>query len=74
VRTEREVILEKPDKDTEAKKEQEDRPATAPSLRRPGEDSEDVPKSGGASPLPPSAPPSMPSPPGGGPPDLIAGH
>jgi hypothetical protein len=74
VRTEREVILEKPDKDTEAKKEQEDRPATAPSLRRPGEDSEDVPKSGDASPLPPSAPPSMPAPPGGGPPDLIAGN
>jgi hypothetical protein len=68
------VILEKPDKDAEAKKEPEDRPATAPSLRRPGEDSEDVPKSGDASPLPPSAPPSMPAPPGGGPPDLIAGN
>ena len=44
VRTEKEVILEKPDKDTEAKKEQEDRPANAPSLRRPGEDPEDVPE------------------------------
>ena len=46
VRTEKEVILDKPDKDkdTEAKKEQEDRPANAPSLRRPGEDPEDVPK------------------------------
>ncbi len=42
VRTEKEVILEKPDKDTEAK--QTDRPANAPSLRRPGEDSEDAPK------------------------------
>jgi len=44
VRTEREVILERPDKETEAKKEQEDRPPNAPSLRRPGEDPEDAPK------------------------------
>ena len=52
VRTEKEVILEKPDKDTEAK--QEDRPANAPSLRRPGEDSENAPKpADGASPVPP---------------------
>ena len=72
VRTEKEVILEKPDKDTEAKKEQEDRPANAPSLRRPGEDSEEVPKpSDGASPLPPAMP--QPSgPPGPG--DLIPGR
>lgn len=54
VRTEREVILEKSDKDTERKKEQEDRPANAPTLRRPGEDSGDVPKPrDGASPMPP---------------------
>src|SRR5208282_5572099 len=38
VRTEKEVILSKPDQDTEAKKEEQDRPANAPSLRRPGED------------------------------------
>src|SRR6202043_461957 len=43
VRTEKEVILQKPEKDTEAK-QQEDRPPNAPSLRRPGEDSEEAPK------------------------------
>ena len=65
VRTEKEVILEKPDKDTEAKKEQEDRPANAPSLRRPGEDSEEVPNpANGPTPLPPPTPPDMPSPSG----------
>jgi hypothetical protein len=65
VRTEREVIIEKPDRDTEAKKEQQDRPANAPSLRRPGEDPEDVPKpADGASPIPPMAPPDAPQPPG----------
>ena len=63
VRTEKEVILEKPDKNTEAK--QEDRPANAPSLRRPGEDSEDAPKpSNGVNPLPPAAPPDFPQPSG----------
>ncbi len=62
VRAEKEVILTKPDQDTEAKKEEQDRPANAPSLRRPGEDSEDVPKpsDGGVSPLPPVTPPSIP--------------
>ena len=75
VRTEKEVILEKPDKDTEAKKEQEDRPAKAPSLRRPGEDSEDVPKpADGASPMPPPSPPSMPQPGDPGPGEIVAGH
>jgi hypothetical protein len=44
VRTEKEVILERPDRDTEARQEQDERPATAPSLRRPGEDEQDVPK------------------------------
>lgn len=76
VRTEKEVILEKPDQDTEAKKEEQDRPANAPSLRRPGEDSEDVPKpADGVNPMPPPAPPDMPGPPGGsnGPGDLLAG-
>jgi hypothetical protein len=63
VRTEKEVILEKPDKDTEAK--QEDRPANAPSLRRPGEDSENAPKpADGVSPAPPVAPPDFPRPSG----------
>jgi hypothetical protein len=39
VRTEKEVILKKPDQEEEAKKEeQQERPANAPSLRRPGED------------------------------------
>jgi hypothetical protein len=65
VRTEKEVILEKPDKDTEAKKEQGDRPPNAPSLRRPGEDSEDVPKpADGVSPVPISPPPDIPQPSG----------
>ena len=74
VRTKKEVILDKPDKDTEAKKEQEERPANAPSLRRPGEDSEDVPKpaEGGATP-PLMPPPDVPQPPGPGPGELIAG-
>ena len=62
VRSEREVILPKPGEDTEAKKEDQDRPANAPSLRRPGEDTEDVPKGDGTSPLPPAAPPSIPQP------------
>jgi hypothetical protein len=64
VRTEKEVILAKPDQEAEAKKEEQDRPANAPSLRRPGEDSENVPKPvDGVSPLPPATPPDMPSPP-----------
>jgi len=73
VRTEKEVILEKPDKDTEAKKEQ-DRSPNAPSLRRPGEDQEDVPKpADGISPIPVSQPPSIPQPSGNpGPGDLVA--
>jgi hypothetical protein len=75
VRTEKEVILEKPDRDTEAKKEQEERPANAPSLRRPGEDSDEVPKpADGASPIPPSVSPSAPQPPGNpGPGGMAAG-
>jgi hypothetical protein len=64
VRTDKEVVLEKPDKDTEAR-QQEDRPANAPSLRRPGEDSENAPKpSDGISPVPPAAPPDYPQPSG----------
>jgi len=65
VRTEREVILPKPDQDTEAKREEQERPANAPSLRRPGEDSENVPKpADGVSPLPPASPPDLPRPTG----------
>jgi hypothetical protein len=75
LRTEKEVILDKKDKDTEAKKdkEQEVRPPNAPSLRRPGEDSEDVPKpDGGISPLPPVSPPDVPQSPGSpGPGDIV---
>jgi hypothetical protein len=52
VRTEKEVVLQQPER--EAKKEQQDRPATAPTLRRPGEDSGDVPKpADGVAPPPP---------------------
>jgi hypothetical protein len=71
VRTERELILETPDK--EAKREQEDRPANAPSLRRPGEDSEDVPKpANGQGPLPPpSMPAPLPGPGGSGPGEMV---
>lgn len=73
VRTEREVIIEKPDKDTEAKKEQEDRPANAPSLRRPGEDSDSVPKpADGVSPVPVAHPPDQP--PGQGPGAMLPGQ
>lgn len=67
VRTEKEVILQKSDQETEAKKEQEDRPPNAPSLRRPGEDSENAPKpSDGANPTPPIMPQDIPQAPGGG--------
>jgi hypothetical protein len=72
VRTEKEVILQQQDKDKEAKKEPGERPANAPSLRRPGEDSENVPKpANGASPLPPMPPPDVPQP-GGGPGEMVA--
>jgi hypothetical protein len=66
VRTAKEVELNPPEKT--AKQEQEQRPANAPSLRRPGEDSQDVPNpAGGASPMPPP-PPDVPQqgPPGPG--------
>lgn len=66
VRTDREVILAKPDKDTEAKKEEEEvRPPNAPSLRRPGEDAGEVPRpSNGPSGMPPAVPTPPPSRPG----------
>ena len=44
VRTEKEVILQPRETDREAKSEPEARPSAAPSLRRPGEDSEAAPK------------------------------
>jgi hypothetical protein len=72
VRTEKEIILEKPDKDTEAKKNNEDRPANAPSLRRPGEDPANVPRpSDGVSPTSPSQPPSIPQIPSDPGPNLV---
>lgn len=67
VRTEKELILEPSDrdKDKEAKKEPAEQPANAPTLRRPGEDSQDVPKpSNGTSPIPTMPPPDIPQPPG----------
>ena len=70
LRTEKEVILEQPQK--EAKQEPQERPANAPTLRRPGEDEGDVPKpANGATPMPPMPPPDLPQP-SGGPGDLIA--
>ncbi len=74
VRTEKEVILEKP-KEEEAKTEQEVRPADAPSLRRPGEDPQDVPRptdANGPAPMPLPPPPPIDGPGSGSPgPDLI---
>jgi hypothetical protein len=69
VRTEKEVVLPQADKDKdkdkEARKEPGERPANAPSLRRPGEDSEEAPKpASGASPTRPMPPPDIPQPPG----------
>ena|SRR5579862_3156889 len=66
VRTQKEVVLPEKDAEKEAAKQPGESPANAPSLRRPGEDSEDVPRpSNGAAPLPPSQPPDLPQPPGG---------
>jgi len=67
VRTEKEVVLQ-PDTVKEAKKEKEpeQHPANAPSLRRPGEDQQDVPKpANGAAPPPMMPPPDLPEPPSG---------
>jgi hypothetical protein len=76
VRTEKEVIVERPDKDKdkEAKQEPAEGPKSAPTLRRPGEDSEDVTKpANGATPLP-QRPPDEPQTPGtpGGPGEIVA--
>jgi hypothetical protein len=72
VRTEKEVILEPVEKDKEAKAEQEDRPTNAPSLRRAGEDAEDVPKpADSAAPMTPPPPPDVPQPGSPGPEPLM---
>jgi hypothetical protein len=66
VRTAKEVVLPKPDKEEEAKKRDEDRPANAPTMRRPGEDPDNVPKpEQRTSPVPVMPPPDIPQPPGG---------
>jgi hypothetical protein len=76
VRTEREVIIPKPEGDTEAKKEQDVRQPNAPSLRRPGEDPADAPRpADGPSktrPADTAPPPSTPGDPGPG--GLVASH
>ena len=68
LRTQREVTLQ-PAPEQEAKatpKEKQDSPANVPSLRRPGEASDDVPKpADGAAPMPPMPPPDVPQPQGG---------
>lgn len=71
VRTEKEVILSKPDQDTEAKKEEQDRPANAPSLRRPGEDPDTAPKPANGVSVP-IAPPPGPPPGDPGPGDVVS--
>jgi len=72
VRTEKEVILQKPE-EQEAKKEEQDRPANAPSLRRPGEDPDNAPKpSDSINPTQPAAPPDIPNQgPGSGPGSIV---
>jgi len=82
VRTEKEVILDRSEKEkeAEAKREPEDRPANAPSLRRAGEDPADVPNpSDSRSPLPIAVPDGpqptpqqIPGPPGPG--GIVAGQ
>jgi len=80
LRTEKEIILQRPDKDKdkEAKKEPGEGPGARPTLRRPGEDSEGAPEpAGNAAPLPPPPPrgPDDPAPQGipvpDGPGDLV---
>jgi hypothetical protein len=85
VRTEKEVVLQQPER--QAKKESGERPANAPSLRRPGEDTLDVPNPSGPRPMPApppptpdspqpgsGAPPPMGPPPGSGPGEIVAGR
>ena len=72
VRTEREVVLPHPDQDKEAKRQGQPQPKP-PSLRRPGEDSQDAPQPEDApSRIPVAAPQDPPTPPGNpGPGDLV---
>jgi len=66
VRTEKEVIIQRPEKDEQAK--EEERPPNAPSLRRPGEDQDNVPKpADSVTPVIPPAPDQIPQGPGTGP-------
>jgi len=69
VRTEKEVVLPQPDR--EAKKEPQERPPNPPSLRRPGEDPDDVPKPADGSPQPQRPPPDT-TDPGNGPGEIIS--
>ena len=78
VRTEKEVILPKPEKEEQAKTEPGERPADAPTMRRPGDTDEDVPRpSDGSSPmpapLPQPLPPTVPQGPGQGPGEFAGG-
>ena len=73
VRTQKEVVLQPTEKQQEAQKQPEARPSNAPSLRRPGEDSSNVPQpADGASPVAPAPPPDLPQP--NGPNQIIAMH
>lgn len=66
VRTEKEVLLHQPEREAKKETGPEERPVHAPSLRRPGESAEDVPRPAtGASPVPPAPPPDVPQPPSG---------
>jgi hypothetical protein len=61
VRTEKEVILPNSGEEKEAQSQPEEGPSKAPSLRRPGEDPNNVPQpASGSSPVPPPPPPDLP--------------
>ena len=72
VRTQKEVILDHPEEEA---KQQQERPANAPSLKRPGEDSQPGAGAddGSTRPICSSSPPDLPSPPGG-PGDMASGR
>jgi hypothetical protein len=73
VRTQKEIDLQPAEQQQEAQKQPEDRPNSAPSLRRPGEDPANVPQpASGASPPPPPPPPDLPQP--NGPNQILAMH
>jgi hypothetical protein len=73
VRTEKEVILDQADKNKEAKSEPQEHPSAPPTLRRPGEDQQDVPKpANGAGSPPIMPPPDIPQPQSG--PGELAGN